>query len=382
MKTMSKPIVDRVLARYAAAVLDEKMKALLLKLRKGADATLSLGGLFKVLALLGGWKVELMVGLVQQHGYGGDKENDPHLLADPNEGAVKAQYERLQSLAVTTLPSKPEAGREYVMDLEPMKSWELSYLKDGQKMHGAHYRSWIGAQGYRITDPHGKTFELLPWKYDVKRLTDPKKFQKVLHVSDALTWLKKHTSYYAQISELLGMEPHEPSAIRTRDNTGTCAVCFRNIKLVQRGEEQLMALHGYNRPGYGYVVGRCWGGDHQPYELSCTATKRILEAANEKLAGVMTYLKNLSSPDLDKFNEKEWRLGAEPKIVSRNMNTLWDYLLGQHVKETEHEVKKVKSERDLYKWLVEHWELRALPKEGEKHIDWFTIAARASMKES
>lgn len=35
----------------------------------------------------------------------------------------------------------------------------------------------------------------------------------------------------------------------------------------------LMALHGYSRPGHGYIIGSCRGEAEQPFEVSCERTK-------------------------------------------------------------------------------------------------------------
>jgi len=370
----------RVAGRYASAQLDEKMKTLLLKLRKGADASLSQGGLWKVLALLGGWKVEPIVGFVPTHYMYASGDDEPReqreTVFDEHEETARRKYEEIKAKVVTTLPSKPEEGREYVMGLEPFKSWDLQYSKSG-KGHGAEYKSWIGAQGWRIMDPQGVTFEMLPDRHDLKspRGRDRKK----LTIYDTMAWLKKHTSYYAQINELLGMEEHVPAAKRTRDNTGTCGACFRNIKIVRKSEDHVvMALHGYNRPGHGYVVGKCWGGDHEPYELGCSATKLMLEAGNRKVDRVYEYIKSLMSPSLEQFNEHYWWATPNQSIVSKEKwgEDHFKLLLKSHVKESQRHAKQAEAERDVYKWLVDNWEVRELPKQGDKEIDWFEIAAR------
>jgi hypothetical protein len=174
------------------------------------------------------------------------------------------------------------------------------------------------------------------------------------------------------------MEEHVPAEQRSRDNTGTCAVCFRNIKLVQRGEGAIMALHGYNRPGHGFVVGRCWGGDHAPYELSCEATKLILKHVEEGVRDAQKYIDSI--PTLTEFNERRfWGGGAEPKIVKQETNPdHWPYMLKEHTKAAERDIGYKLAERDVLKWLVEHWEVRELPREGDKQIDWWTVAARAA----
>jgi len=30
----------------------------------------------------------------------------------------------------------------------------------------------------------------------------------------------------------------------------------------------------------------------------------------------------------------------------------------------------------VYKWLIENWETRELPHEGDKMLDWYSIAAK------
>lgn len=367
-------IAQRVARQFKAAeALDEKMRALLLKLRKGADASLSQRQLFKVLDLLGGWRVEQIIGLVPMHYVYEGKENKES-YADENEEAARAKFEKLQSEVVSHLPTNPQEGKQYVMDLEPLKSWDHPFKK-GEKYHGAKYNAWVGCQGYRITDPKGAVFEMLPSRFDLDRPSG--KDRKKLHLYDAMRWLKEHTTYIAQINELLGMEEHVPAEQRTRENTGTCGACFRNIKLVRKGSDTvLMALHGYNRPGHGYIIGKCWGGDHEPYELGTSATKKMLAAGNERVASIQKYVASLKSPSLEEFDEQYWGSGA-PKIVKKNGNPHWEYSLERHLGYSERQLRSAEDERDIYEYLVEHWKLSDLPTAGSKEIEWFTLAARA-----
>jgi hypothetical protein len=46
---------------------------------------------------------------------------------------------------------------------------------------------------------------------------------------------------------------------------GTCQVCFAQQRVL--GGES-MALHGYNRPGIGHIIGDCQGSKHLPFEKS------------------------------------------------------------------------------------------------------------------
>lgn len=51
--------------------------------------------------------------------------------------------------------------------------------------------------------------------------------------------------------------------LRTLDNTGSCAVCGRNVKL-HRGK---IMDHGYTK-GFGWRHGICFGAGYQPFEIS------------------------------------------------------------------------------------------------------------------
>jgi hypothetical protein len=76
-----------------------------------------------------------------------------------------------------------------------------------------------------------------------------------------------------------GRENAIPSGyVRTRENTGTCPVCFRNIKLT---DDQKMVHHGYERPGHGYIVGDCFTvKTYLPYELSAEGTKAFISQSS------------------------------------------------------------------------------------------------------
>ena len=378
------PLAERVAKRFTAAVtLDPKMQALLLKLRKGADSSLSLGQLIKVLALLGGWRVEEIVALAQLH----YDQHPYHLRIENDEAKAKAVYDHLKSLEVTTLPSSPKLGQFYVMDLEPFKLWGSQW--DNLPNHGTEYRLWAGVPGVRFTDPEGKVFELAPDRHVIlggmsgleqdKGLPtiDPKALKKRTTIYKLMAWLKEKTTWMAQINQVLGMGEHVPAAQRTRDNTGTCGACFRNIKLVQRGEKTVMALHGYNRPGDGYIIGECWGGNHSPYELSDEATKRVLEAAKHRMEGAEAYVKELTDPNLAEFNANHGVFGAPPIIVKRE-DAQWEMKLSHQQRSADRDLHDAKHKHGLYKWLVENWKIRDLPKEGDKEVDWYMLAAKAS----
>jgi len=76
---------------------------------------------------------------------------------------------------------------------------------------------------------------------------------------------------------------------------GICCVCGRE-QVTHDGEK---VLHGYQRPGYGWIVGGCYGTRKQAYNLSCEpcseyktevllpyqrdARKRLADLKNDKV---------------------------------------------------------------------------------------------------
>lgn len=53
---------------------------------------------------------------------------------------------------------------------------------------------------------------------------------------------------------------------------GTCQICQR-VQALKTTRSLTLVLHGYERPGFGYILGNCQGTGVLPYELSCEATK-------------------------------------------------------------------------------------------------------------
>lgn len=79
---------------------------------------------------------------------------------------------------------------------------------------------------------------------------------------------------------------------------GTCQVCFNKQKI----RNDRLVLHGYTRPGDGFLHGDCSGSNEFPYEEDCQLTKRILEMVESHLTELekhLTKLKNHEIKDLD-----------------------------------------------------------------------------------
>jgi len=372
----------------AVPVLDEKMRALLMKLRKGADASVSLPQVIKVLTLLGGWRIEEIVSLVPLH-YEKSVNHDVMkfgLWREDEEGARRV-YDELRALEVSRLPSNPKLGQFVVMELEP-----FTQKKSYRLFHGANYKLWVGVPGYRFTDPTGRVFELLPNRHDVFRgsslgeqdqglpTIDAKGLKKRLVTYDLMPWLKTETTYLDQVNEVLGTEPHEKGAPRTRENTGSCGACFENIKLEPSRSSDLpvMVLHGYKRPRTGHVEGRCPGENMPPYELSPAATKSELALLKSQYEHTLDYLTHLKDGSIDEFSVSD-----DGPIVRKSElpASVWEKELRNHQKRVDNQLQHLKAHKLVYEWLVKNWEKRPLPVPNVPAIQWLERAARELRKE-
>ena len=349
------PIETRVARRFKVQA-DERMKALLLKLRKGADASLTMKKLIEVLAYLGGWRVEPFVGLVKLHGYGAGKDDEPSLEADENPSKAQADYERIKKDEVSALPSSPQAGRAYTMEVS-----EPTTEGFARGLTGFQYKSWRGAKGLRFTSPEGKVFELLPGKYD--RVEDPFKMA-FYHIRK---WLREDTNFLDQISNALGVETYErereEKKPRTRDNTGTCPCCFRNIKLKERGQKHPeTVLHGYQRPGWGSAVGKCYGVDFPPFELSSEGTTYLVGILVRQAEKGEAHLKRLQAGEvIELYSPMGRKLTPETEGEYR-----WKGLIEARTHETEAQIKNLNRDIQLLKKLIAEWKEQPLPMEGDR----------------
>jgi hypothetical protein len=343
------PIIKRVAARLSE---EERVKVLLLKLRKGADASVSMRQLILVMGHLGGWTIEDFIGLVPQ-------QEEGHHSADGSDNAatIRRIYQQLKSNEVKSLPANPTRGTHYVMDVkEPKTGYKPEYQY-------VEYLGWVGKDGIRFTSPEGKVFELLPNQYS--NPSDPYKMS-IYHVTD---WLKRDTHFYRQVSDKLEMPTYEEEKgerkPRTRDNTGTCPCCFRNIKLKSRGgeEDYLMVLHGYRRPGWGSTVGRCWGVDFPPFELSPKGTQMLLkEHLEPALESAEKELRRCKAGEVDKlYNERSQKWITEETEGPGH----WKHLLEVHEVNTENKVKYLKRDIESLEKLIRGWKKQPLPKEGD-----------------
>jgi hypothetical protein len=94
--------------------------------------------------------------------------------------------------------------------------------------------------------------------------------------------------------KLLGIQP---AVVVAANPSGTCQCCFGHYKVV-RG---ITSLHGYERPGNGYIVGACNGQQALPYQQSCELTKVMLQSVKNFEAARSARLAALESGAVTEF---------------------------------------------------------------------------------
>lgn len=278
-----------------AATITRTQEEMLLKLRKGSAAWLNAKKLEEILSLVGGWTVEKNVlvylpsdekdamarikdrkplgynngvsvyGMRLQEGstmgleaIGFDRKTD--------HAPLKALREFLIGMVVAEIPEATKKSPDAVVTaVGEITGKKMSSTTSGENPV-FHFSLSVKVKALRVTAPNGKSFDIAQDRdlgYGGRQ-----DFQKFF------AWATENTDVMAQILGVLGMDPHvkkadQPREVKEGQTLGTCAICGRQH--VVRGKDNKVVLHGYTRPGIGFIMGDCFGVGYQPYELSAKA---------------------------------------------------------------------------------------------------------------
>lgn len=356
-----KNLIFRVATRFAA-MDSAKMEVLLQKIRKGATMSMTWAQLGEVLSVLEpGWKLEKTVGLIKMFGREGHPE-DPDSFADENEEECKKRRKELEKDLIASPPTNPKAGKLYVTYLS-----EVAPARSMRSYFEFEFRLWMGNDAWRIVTPDGKEKIIIPTRFsgvgDYYHGYRPQKSGK-LPVYEATKWLNQETNWVEQVNAKLGTDPHEV-VLRTRDGTGSCPVCFQNVKITN-GED--IVLHGYKRPGTGSTHGSCFGVGYPAFELNVKGTKDYLDSLKAQLMGAEAEVKKLKD---GRVTELPFMRGSFNRGMVKPGDKDWDYVLKTSIDQAVDIVDTLQGYVTAYGELVQKWKLRDLPKEGDRHIDWF-----------
>lgn len=199
--------------------------------------------------------------------------------------------------------------KEYKAVLEPIGFKVEVTKKDGRTVLAVTF-----------TAPNGET--LVAAKTATSRSV---LFYEVYHFA------KKHSAEEA-VSAALGLPTYEEEQAEKQvygvqydlSNAGICPACFRVQKLDDNGG---LVLHGYQRPGDGYIHGSCYGVGRKPLEVSVEGTEaylnKVLVPCAKSAAEALAEFK-VSPPTSFRVNRA--RYGREPEFVTVDATTCaaWD----------------------------------------------------------
>lgn len=318
----------------------EKLTEMFEKIRKGATASLSLPKILASFVALG-WEIEpILVWVPLHYPYQGKWHlNSAYSHKPADEPALVELHAKMKKSQAPSLPDKVTIGEHIVMDVDP--------LMDGS--HGIKYfnwKEWVGSDAIRVTNTKGESFELGRDHHSIDR---PLEYCLYRSTSD----LSK-SGWKEDASAALGKEIHVPAAARTRENTGTCPACWGNYKL----NDGRLVLHGYQRPGWGHVVGSCDAEKYPPAETSDSGFKMWLEKLETFLAREQGTMRNIREGLVSQLKGRggNWIKKGEPSFAMH---------LDNLTRMTEDSIKTYKSEVQLYHKLIAAWKTRPFPKEGE-----------------
>lgn len=371
-------VVDRLLAlrvaqRFAARVMKpEKLQALMMKLRKGAGTSLKFKELIPVFDHLGGWLIEDTLLLVaESRGYSPTPVPDIRTYSHSHPGNVKTTWEEAKANEVSKLPDPERAKRhqKYYMDVSDIE-------ESGSGQTSFTYKAWQAQLGTKMKAPNGKSVNVAE---NVDRFLEnyPSTvfdFETRQRLSD---WLQKETPFLDQINEKLGTEPLElekqkridkrreelKEIARTKENIGECPVCdgmFRLLPKTREGKDKSMpgmVLHGYKRPGTGYIHSNCFGEFWPPFELSPEGAVHYLERyVKPSLPKAEARLKVLEKGEIETFygpSGKEYKKSEmDPKD--------WDKKYAQEIKDQKDHIDDIEREIKRFEKKITGWEPKPL----------------------
>jgi len=150
-------------------------------------------------------------------------------------------------------------------------------------------------------------------------------------------------------------------------NTGTCSICRNQQKLT--GEKK-MVHHGYriSEGGgnyYGMRIGRCFGCDYLPYELSCDGNIAYRKMLNEELAKAEAYHKKLDNGEITVLTRlisvRENSYYTQKMVEYKHGEKGWDVIFESECREIDGKIRFLKSGIRQQTEYINKWKKSPLP---------------------
>lgn len=334
----------------------EELLPLVVKLQKGSSLS-STKDLTAILDKLPGWKVEKKVVAKQIHAYdmnreiedmfrplrpaaiGGREDMVINISGNKDEiAALTEQYEKMVKDSVKELPAKMKADAIYIMNISKIKP-HPKY----EQLKCFEFELYFTSRGYEVTSPDGKTFML----GKVPRYIS-------LDFSGLYRWMKEKTTFDADLIEVFG--DHSPAKrkldqvelrAKTMENTGHCQICS-GVQKMNRGK---MVNHGFTRPGYGYIVGNCFGVNALPYEKSSDTCTSYIDVLKDYLNTTEHTIARLKGPSTKSLRVGSGKHAHDVKIGDPD----WEKTLASAIAGQESQKRQIEGDIEYYKKRIKNW---------------------------
>jgi hypothetical protein len=366
---------------------DPQLRQWLLKLHKGATAAFNTKATQAVLNLFPGWTMtpgvfikpsdqtghgrdgfsSLTAATLERYSHwskqiepykasiipfsGKDPANPTRLVVDSHdEEEAKALHANVAKYQVAELPDPKKAKPDdyFVMHLtqpEPQKD------KDGETEWVWSFDLYRKCKGYHITAPDGQSF-------DVCGPTQVLGYGGTKDFDAFFKWALANTDLEAEVNARLGLTKHLKAAERPRipvggQTIGTCAICMRQ-QVVRGGR---MVLHGYQRPGHGYVIGNCFGVDHQPYETSAEACEAYIPVLKHHREQYQQRLADLNAGKINEFRQtkRNYRTGRDETVLIQKGDPDFDQVLKAHIKQCGEQIGYINLDLQTMQERIDNW---------------------------
>lgn len=121
-----------------------------------------------------------------------------------------------------------------------------------------------------------------------------------------------------------------------------------------------MTLHGYKRPGIGYIHSNCFGEEWPPFELSSEGTFAYADNLEDHKKYLDTRLDKLKGGEAITFTP----LSGKPQVKAEMNPREWEKALSLEIHTTEQAISTLKMDVTRLRRHGHSWKLEPLPVEG------------------
>lgn len=142
---------------------------------------------------------------------------------------------------------------------------------------------------------------------------------------------------------------------------GTCAVCFGSFKVTEDGRT---SKHGFQRPGWGYTVGACFGQHKVAWEISPDVAidfvKRVLRPALDDAKRLVNQFEDnqivsIREPIAQTFKQRRNKEPVQYEEITP-ADPRWSRVWESHQRTAEANVRQIDSDFRFYEEKISRWQ--------------------------